>query len=133
MLPFNCLGILLALIFGLPVLGLLLAGYSLPTNLTIFPIPTEPGELSISWLAFGMLALLITATVTPVICRFLKFPVIARRQSFHPETFPWWGWIALLWVVGSWLLAWARFSWFEPWQPHTFPLLWFGYIFTLNA
>jgi hypothetical protein len=133
MLPFNCLGILLALILGLPLLGLLLAGYSLPPNLTIFPIPTEPGELSISWLACGMLALLIASTLTPAICRFFKFPVITRRQSFHPWPFPWWGWMALLWVAGSWTLAWTRFSWFEPWQPHTFPLLWVGYILALNA
>jgi hypothetical protein len=133
MLPFNCLGILLTLILGLPVLGLLLAGYSLPPNLTLFPIPTEPGELSISWPIFGILTVLIAATLTPVICRFFKFPVIARPKFFYPRPFPWWGWIALLWVVGSWLLAWTRFSWFEPWQPHTFPLLWFGYILALNA
>jgi hypothetical protein len=131
--PFNCLGILLTLILGLPLLGLLLAGYTLPPNLTIFPIPTEPEELSNSWLACGMLALLIGSTLTPVICRFFKFPVIVRPQSFHPGPFPWWGWIALLWVAGSWLLAWTRFSWLEPWQPHTFPLLWFGYILALNA
>ena len=133
MLPFNCLGILLTLILGLPALGLFLAGYTLPPNLAIFPIPTEPGELSISWLACGMLALLIASTLTPAICRFFKFPAIARRKSFPSWPFPWWGWIALLWVIGSWFLAWTRFSWFEPWQPHTFPLLWFGYILALNA
>jgi hypothetical protein len=133
MLPFNCLGILLTLILGLPVLGLLLAGYTLPPNLTIFPIPTEPGEHSISWLAWGILAALITATLTPVIWRFFSISMTTEPQSVHPVRYPWWGWIALLWVVGSWLLAWTRFSWFEPWQPHTFPLLWFGYILTLNA
>ena len=105
MLPFNCLGILLTLILGLPLLGLILAGYTLPPNLTIFPIPTEPGESSISWLACGLLALFIGSTLTPVICRFFKFPVIARPKSFHSGPFPWWGWIALLGVVGSWLLA----------------------------
>ncbi len=133
MLPFNCLGILLILILGLPLFGLLLAGYSLPPTLTIFPIPTEPGESSISLLAFGMLTLLIAATLTPVIYRFFKILITTRPEPLHPFGFPWWGWIALLWVVGSWLLAWTRFSWFEPCQPHTFPLLWFGYILTLNA
>ena len=133
MLPFNYLGILLTFILGLPLVGLLLAGYTLPPNLTIFPIPTEPGELSISWLACGMLALFIAATLAPAVCRFVTFPAIARRQSFHHWPFPWWGWIAVFWVAGSWILAWTRFSWFEPWQPHTFPLLWFGYIPALNA
>ncbi|UCH91886.1 MAG: hypothetical protein JSU60_04110 [Nitrospirota bacterium] len=133
MLPFNYLGILLTLILGLPPVGLLLAGYTLPPNLTIFPIPTEPGELSISWLACGMLALFIASTLAPVIRQFVQLPAIARHQSFHRLPFPWWGWIALFWVASSWILAWTRFSWFEPWQPHTFPLLWFGYILVLNA
>jgi len=133
MLPITCHGILLILILGLPVFGLLLAGYSFPTYLTIFPIPTEPGESSISWLTCGIMTVLIAAALTPLIWRFFKFPVIPRRKSFHPGPFPWWGWIAVLWITGSWLLAWTRFSWFEPWQPHTFPLLWFGYILTLNA
>jgi hypothetical protein len=35
--------------------------------------------------------------------------------------------------VGSWILAWTRFSWFQPWQSHTFPPLWFGYILAVNA
>ena len=133
MLPITCHGILLILILGLPVFGLLLAGYSLPVYLTIFPIPTEPGESSISWLTCGILTVLIAATLTPLIWRFFKIPVTTKPKSIHPKRFPWWGWIAVLWILDSWLLAWTRFSWFEPWQPHTFPLLWFGYILTLNA
>jgi len=129
----TCLGILLPLIFGLPILGLFLAGYSLPTHLSIFSIPTEPGEASISWLTVGLLAVLITIVLTPPIWRFVHCPSTNKRQSIGHVRFPWWGWIAIFWVAGSWLLAWARFPWFEPWQPHTFPLLWFGYIFTMNA
>ena len=131
--PFNCLGILLTLILGLPLAGLLLAGYSLPPHLTIFPIPTEPGTSSFSWRVWGILALLIAVALIPAVCRLVKFPFMARRKSFQHWPFPWWGWMALLWVAGSWTLAWTRLSWFEPLQPYTFPLLWFGYIFTLNA
>ena len=131
--PIFCFVILLTLLLGLPAFGLLLAGYSIPPNLTLFPISTEPGDFSISWLVCGLLAVLIAATLTPVIWRFFHIPVITRHKSFHLISFPWWGWMALFWVVSSWLLAWTRFSWFEPWQPHTFPLLWFGYILTLNA
>jgi hypothetical protein len=54
MIPIIYLGILLTLILGLPLFGLLLARYSIPTHLTIFPIPTEPGESSISCLAWGI-------------------------------------------------------------------------------
>ena len=133
MLPITFLGILLTLILGLPLFGILLAGHSFPGHLTIFPIPTEPGESSISWLVCGLLATLITATLTPVIWRFFSISMTTEPESVHPVRYPWWGWIAVLWVAGSWLLAWTRFSWFEPWQPHTFPLLWFGYILALNA
>jgi len=133
MLPFNCLGILLTLILGLPLFGLLLAGYALPPNLTIFPIPTEPGDLSISWLACGTLAVLLVATLSPIIWRFFQTLGFTQHVTLHPAGFPWWGWIAIFWITGSWVLAWTRFSWFESWQPHTFPLLWFGHIFALNA
>ena len=133
MIPIIYLGILLSLILGLPLFGLLLTGYSLPTHLTIFPIPTEPGESSVFWLVWAILAILIVSNLTPVIWRFFFTPVATRQKSFHAAIFPWWGWIAIFWVVGSWLLAWTRLSWFEAWQPHTFPLLWVGYIITLNA
>jgi len=125
--------IFLAWVVGLPAIGLLILGEPLLPYLTLPPIPTEPGITSISWLVFGILTVLIAATLTPLICRFLKSPVIARHTSFQPVPFPWWGWMALLWVLGSWILAWSRFSWFQSWQPHTFSLLWFGYIVCINS
>jgi hypothetical protein len=127
-----CFGILLTLIFGLPLLGFVLAGHSFPAHLTIFPIPTEPGEASVSWLVCGMLAILLVVTLTPFLRRLFQIPS-TKHESPQSVPFPWWGWIALLWVLGSWTLAWNRFSWFQPWQPHTFPLLWFGYIACINA
>lgn len=125
-------GIFLTLIFGLPLLGIVLAGQSFPAHLTIFPIPIEPGEVSVSWWVCGMLAILLVATLTPFLWRLLQVP-LTKHESLRPVPFPWWGWMALLWVVGSWILAWSRFSWFHSWQPHTFPLLWFGYIVCINA
>ncbi|MEE9232271.1 MAG: hypothetical protein V3U07_02340 [Nitrospirales bacterium] len=41
--------------------------------------------------------------------------------------------MAIGWVACAWMIAWNRFSWFQPFQPHTFPLLWFGYIVIINA
>jgi len=130
--PVTFLGLFLILILGLPVVGLLLAGYSLPPHLALFSILTEPGESSISWLVCGTLSVLITTTLLPFIWRFFNFP-IENQGSGHLAGFPWWGWLALLWITASWVLAWTRYSWFEPWQPHTFPLLWFGYIVMLNG
>ena len=47
--------------------------------------------------------------------------------------FPWWGWLALFWTLGCWFLAWTRFEWMHPLQPHTFAPLWLGYIVLVNA
>lgn len=121
------------LVLGLPLFGIFLFGPPFSPNLTLLPIPTEPGTESFSWLVCGLLAVLTTVMLTPIIWRFFQIPATSRPDSPHLVGFPWWGWLAILWVVGSWMLAWTRFSWFQAWQPHTFPLLWFGYILTLNA
>lgn len=55
------------------------------------------------------------------------------RQTTKRRDFPIWGWAALLWLAASSMLAWTRFSWFEPFQPHTFTPLWLGYIGVVNA
>ncbi len=131
--PIICLGLLLILILGLPLLGLLLSGHSIPNHLTLLPIPTKAGIESFSWLVCGLLTALVSLTLIPVIYLFFQKPDFTEPKSSQTADFPWWGWIAFFWTVGAWILAWTRFSWFEPWQPHTFPLLWFGYILLLNA
>jgi hypothetical protein len=127
------LGLLLTVILGLPLVGILLAGDPFPTHLALFPIPTEPGASSISWLLWGILALLIAATLTPPIWRFFNFSITTKQESVHPTSFPWWGWVAIGWMACAWIVAWNRFTWVQSFQPHTFPLLWFGYIASLNA
>ena len=124
--------IFLTWIIGLPAIGILFLGESLLPFFTFPPIPREPGEASLSWLVFGLLATLITTTLAPFLWRFISFPAIVKPKGEN-QTFPWWGWLALLWVASSWILAWTRFPWFYNLQPHTFPLLWFGYIVALNA
>ncbi len=39
----------------------------------------------------------------------------------------------LLILVFAWIMAWNRFQWFSAFQRHTFPVLWMGYILTVNA
>ena len=127
------LGLLLIILLTLPPLGLLLIRYSLPHYFTIFPIPTVPGISSFSWPAWVILTIIIGATLTPLVRRFFQFTLASTSQGSCTMTFSWWGWVALLWIALSWILAWTRFDWFIPWQIHTFPLLWFGYIVLLNA
>ncbi len=126
------IGVLLIFILGVPIFGIQLAGNSLPTSLTLFPITTEPGEASLSWIVCGFLVILIATTLAPFLWRFFRFSAIIKPKREY-QAFPWWGWLALLWITSSWSLAWTRFPWFHNFQTHTFPLLWFGYIAVLNA
>ncbi|WP_372807625.1 hypothetical protein, partial [Pontiella sp.] len=48
-------------------------------------------------------------------------------------SFPLWGWIAIASGVVSWLLAWTRFGWMEPFQRYTFTPQWIAYIVAVNA
>lgn len=125
--------ILILLLFGLPPLGVVLSGQALPYDLTLLPIPLQAGEASLSWPIFGLLALLISATVTPFLWRYGKTRCHRPCKSASTKKFPWWGWMGVGWTALAWILAWTRFSWFQDWQPYTFPLLWFGYIVVINA
>ncbi len=123
----------IGLIFGLPVLGLLLAGKPLPSPFTLLPIPTTPGAHSFHWGWFITLTVIICITLLPFFIRWFRSQTTPHSRLQTSFSFPWWGWFALGWICCAWTLAWTRFSWFEPFQPHTFPLLWFGYIGLINA
>lgn len=131
-LPLALLGLLL-LVLLLPPFGILITGASLPESFTILSIPMKPGVSSLSWSVWGIVALLITIALAPFLWRVSLYPISRDHHSLHRLSLPWWGWLAILWTATAWVLAWTRFSWFAPLQSHTFPLLWFGYIVTLNA
>ena len=127
------MGFLLLLLLGLPPLGLLLSGQPLPPHLTLFPIPAQPGESSLSWPIWGMLGIFISGTLFPFLRRYWRIQNLRTPQPPPPAFFPWWGWLAVGWMACAWMIAWTRFSWFHEWQPYTFPLIWFGYIVVINA
>ena len=49
-------------------------------------------------------------------------------------SFPWWGWLGLVLMIGAWVLSWSRFEWFRPYQVMCsyFPI-WLGFITVMNA
>ncbi|WP_428122251.1 hypothetical protein [Dissulfurimicrobium sp.] len=47
--------------------------------------------------------------------------------------FPWWGWLGVVLLITTWILAWMRFVWFARWQSYTFTPLWMAYILVANA
>lgn len=132
--PFIIVTSFLLLLFAAPLAGVLATGKSI-TLFASFPPLTEPSiHQPFSWPVFlllilfslGIIALLIVAG------RFRS----AEYRKTKPEkkgAFPWWGWAGLCLMALFWVLAWSRFSWFTPFQRHTFTPLWFSYIIIINA
>jgi hypothetical protein len=124
------------MLLGLPLLGVWLAGYAVQPYLEFPPETRFVAHAPFSWKAFVFFALLILASVLALVIIGLrswrkKEPQTAARSAAN--AFPFWGWIGVFAGIGSWILAWTRFSWFSEFQPFTFSPLWFSYIVVVNA
>lgn len=143
------IALVVALLLGLPLLGVILAGQPLDRYLEFPPRTRYVEHEPFSWFLFIALAVLILASVGPIILRILtsgyQLSAISRQRSTsltrHPALgpqhyllfFPWWGWMGVGLTAAAWVLAWTRFPWFGPFQPFTFTPLWLGYILVVNA
>ena len=169
------------MLLGLPMLGVVLAGYPMSRYLEFPPETRYVCHAPFSWFAFIAYTFFILAVIFPFIVNavvrirqikirpsatrsHLKNRILAQdqgRTKFQPagilkyvedlkrgpnteieekdffeiasNTFPWWGWVGMITGAVSWILAWTRFSWFAPYQPHTFTPLWLSFILVINA
>jgi len=130
-------GFFLALLslLGAPLLGAYLAGKPIENLLVFPPMTTELTfeKAPFSWLAYMIMLALILLVMLPFISR-----IIRAQKTFVPITrkkypFPWWGWLGLAIMMLGWLMAWARFHWFESLQTYTFTPPWLGFILLVNA
>lgn len=123
-----------ALLCGLPLLGLLLAGTPLRPYLEFPPLTQYVQHAPFSWPVFAALAGLITAVMLPFVLRIARaWRTTPAATTVPARSFPWWGWAAVAFGAVAWVLAWTRWAWFEPFQPFTFSPLWFAYIAAVNA
>ncbi len=127
---FSCAA--LVLLAG-PLLGIWLAGKPLSPYLELPPRPASIPAPGFSWPVFGLMLAFVATAVTPFVWRFLNAPHSPSRFTPARKALPAWGRPALLLLLASWTLAWTRFTWFEPLQPHTFTPIWLGYIGIVNA
>ena len=125
--------LLAAMLLGLPLLGVWLAGYPVLPYLEFPPETRYVRHEPFSWPVFSVYALMICACLAPIITRALHQH--RKVESVHrpARSFPWWGWLGLIIGILAWILAWTRFRWLADFQPHTFTPLWLAFIIVINA
>ncbi len=127
--------VLCAMLMGLPLLGVVLAGKPVDSFLEFPPRTRYVSHEPFSWTVFLGLALLVSAVVAPFAAHRPDRVMIRPERRFERarRLLPWWGWVGVGVIVVSWIVAWGRFSWVAWFQAHTFAPLWLGYILTVNG
>jgi len=125
--------ILAAMLLGLPLLGVMIAGYPIERYLEFPPISRYIDHARFSWAAFWGYIVFIFIFTFPLILKGVKASVKSEIKPDQPYPFPWWGWMGIACGIIAWIFAWSRFSWFTQLQPHTFTPLWVSFIVVINA
>ncbi|HPR46617.1 MAG TPA: hypothetical protein PK341_01415 [Spirochaetota bacterium] len=123
--------IMSGLLLGLPLSGVMLAGYPAGRYLEFPPVTRFIGHAPFSWTAFAVFALLIGFSIAPFIIRGSRKRLNISRTETGP--FPWWGWLSCAGLAAAWALAWTRVPLFIELQPYTFVPPWLCYIVIVNA
>ncbi len=124
----------LALLIGLPVLGVWLGGKPVHLYMDFPPRTGHVEHAPFSWPVFFTLLIFVVVVIWPFLSRLRSSH--RRHSARAPEpspAFPWWGWAGLGWTGVMWIVAWNRFDWMSSLQQHTFAPLWIGYIVSVNA
>jgi hypothetical protein len=138
------------LLVGLPLLGVLLAGYPISRYQEFPPVSRYVSHEGFSWPVFFALAVFVSLVTAPFIFRVIvarpggedassyfsqywKRTEKRRVEKSCLSPFPWWGWLGTGLLAIAWILAWSRLRWFQDWQGFTFSPIWLGYILVINA
>ncbi len=120
-----------ALVWALPLVGLLLAGRPLAPFLQFPPRTSYVPHAAFDWAAFVLLSLPVLAAAWAIIWAMRRATV--RAQPRAVGRLPWWTWLGLSGVAAGWFFAWDHGLGPSVWQRQSFTLLWFGFIVLLNA
>ncbi len=120
------------MLLGLPMIGIIIAGQPIARYLEFPPESRYVSHARFSWPVFAGYALFTLATLFPLFLGAV-FRNSGTRNSPCRHPFPPWGWCGIVSGGLFWILAWTRFSWFAPLQPHTFIPLWLSFIVVANA
>ena len=126
--------VLAAMLLGLPLLGVAVAGFPWREFLHFPPHAGLVRHAPFAWVAFAAFAAIALAMTLPLLWRVLSSSRDPKRlPAAERRPFPWWGWVGVAGGGLAWLLAWTRFPWFSSLQIHTFTPLWISYILVINA
>lgn len=121
------------LLFGLPLLGVMVVGLPLAPYLE-FPPTTKPVIYAdFSWSAFITVALIPLASVAPFLWRLVSARSTCPREVPCSRRFPWWGRLALVWTMVIWVITWSSLPFLAELRRLSFTPLWLGYIVIVNA
>ena len=121
----------MGLILVLPLLGVFFSGHNILPYLVFPPKPVITSHAPFSWPVFITIFLFILVTLLPFFKKGLTYK--NRANTLTAGQLPWWGYGSFLGLACFWILAWTRFNWFSPYQPHTFFPIWFCWIVCVNA
>lgn len=120
-----------ALVWALPLLGLVAAGRSISAYLDFPPRPGAVAQAAFAWPMFALYALPVAAAVA-----LYGFALARARFAMAQPArawFPWWGWLGVVLAATSWYFAWHGDLVEPPWRRHVFTPLWLGTILVLNG
>lgn len=127
------LGVLGGMLVGLPLAGVVAAGLPIARYLEFPPKTRYVQHAPFSATAFAAYAVFIACVVLPLGIHAIRHFRQGPSLDIKAHAFPWWGWLGAATGAASWTLAWNRFTWFAPFQPHTFTPLWLSYILVVNG
>lgn len=132
---FSLFAFLAVLLTGLPLLGILVAGKDVSQYWQFPPLTTYIDHAPFSLPLFIILTIfaLLVALLFILQVQPFRSEAAGKTKTTDRHPFPWWGILGGLLTLISWILAWNRFSWFAPFQVHTFLPLWLGYILVING
>lgn len=129
--------ILSLLLLGLPLAGIALADKPILNYFEFPPRTHYVAHSTFAWPLFVLTCLVGLLALAGISYLLIKDRRICKANREHRDLsnrrWPWWGWAGLVLMLGSWFLAWNRFTWFVDLQRMTFTPIWLGYILFINA
>ena len=129
--PLSVLLIAAAAVWAAPLLGLAIAGKSIPAYLAFPPRTAFAAHAPFDWAIFAVMSL------APIGVAVLYWVGMAKAKpapsEFTKGRFPWWGWLGIVMCAVAWYFAWHEDGVPPEWRRHLFTPLWLGYILAINA